>query len=73
MEVLRYVFLVGLYAVATVSAAQRTTYGISKNCTCGFEKLPGRKDGCRNVEDSEYPDHEHLGITEACLPDIPDK
>ena len=70
MEVLRYIFLVGVFATA---ATQRSTYGISKNCTCGFEKLPGRKDGCRNVEDSEYPDHEDLGITGACLPDIPEK
>ena len=65
------VFLLGLI---TVTSAARSTYGISKNCRCGFEKLPGMKDGCRRVDSNEYPaDHEDLGITGDCLPDIPDK
>ena len=54
-------------------ATTRSTYGISENCTCSFEKLPGGKDGCVNVKDSSYPDHENLRITDSCLPDIPDK
>ena len=69
MKMLGYsVFLLGLI---TVASAARSTYGISKNCRCGFEKLPG---SCRRVDSNEYPaDHEHLGITGDCLPDIPDK
>ena len=77
-KMLRHILQAGLtFCLVSVAFAtdhtERSTYGIPDTCTCGFDTLPRGK-RCRAISDNEcYPDHQDLGISADCLPDIEDK
>ncbi|CAI8014202.1 hypothetical protein GBAR_LOCUS8914 [Geodia barretti] len=74
---LRHILQAGLtFCLVSVAFAtdhtERSTYGIPDTCTCGFDTLPEENAAELSVTTSATPDHQDLGISADCLPDIED-